>query len=306
MTAKWPTSVATDADLSVAVNFLQTTLDGAIDDSTTTVVLADASSFPTAGYITIDTEVISYTGKSGNTLTGVARHADGTAATSHANAAPVFHTVVAAHHNALKDEVKAIETSLDLTASRAVVTDASGRLAAASVTSAELGHLNGLTASKAVVTDGDGHIGTSAVSSTTLGYLDATSSVQTQLNAKAPTASPTFTGNVGVQGAGATFLDAVNGTAISLAANATTNLFGGGAVFSGLLLLGDQTDGSTHLVLVTNSATYSVAGPVGWSVTKDTGSKSNIYVDGSNLVLQNKNAVTHTYYVTGLRVRAAF
>jgi len=35
------------------------------------------------------------------------------------------------------------------------------------------------------------------VTPTTMGYLDATSSIQTQLNAKAPLASPTFTGTVG-------------------------------------------------------------------------------------------------------------
>lgn len=47
-----------------------------------------------------------------------------------------------------------------------------------------------------VVTDGAGALASSAVSTTTLGYLDATSSIQTQLNAKAPLASPTFTGTV--------------------------------------------------------------------------------------------------------------
>jgi len=36
------------------------------------------------------------------------------------------------------------------------------------------------------------------VSPTTFGFLDATSSIQTQLNSKAPTASPTFTGTTSV------------------------------------------------------------------------------------------------------------
>jgi hypothetical protein len=39
------------------------------------------------------------------------------------------------------------------------------------------------------------------VSPTTMGYLDATSSIQTQLNAKAPLASPSFTGTVNFTGA---------------------------------------------------------------------------------------------------------
>lgn len=53
-----------------------------------------------------------------------------------------------------------------------------------------------VTASRALVSDGSGFVSASAVTATTLGYLDATSSIQTQLNAKSPIASPTFTGTV--------------------------------------------------------------------------------------------------------------
>jgi hypothetical protein len=53
------------------------------------------------------------------------------------------------------------------------------------------------TASRAVVTDADGDLGASSVTATELGYLGGvTSAIQTQINAKAPTASPTFTGTV--------------------------------------------------------------------------------------------------------------
>ena len=52
-----------------------------------------------------------------------------------------------------------------------------------------------LTVSRALVSDGSGKVAVSAVTSTEIGYLDGvTSAIQTQLNAKAPTASPTFTG----------------------------------------------------------------------------------------------------------------
>ncbi len=44
-----------------------------------------------------------------------------------------------------------------------------------------------LTASRTLVSDGSGKVAISAVTSTTLAFLDATSSVQTQLNAKAAT-----------------------------------------------------------------------------------------------------------------------
>lgn len=108
----WPTAVATDADLKLLKNNLSTTLNGSVNNSTTTIVLTDASGFPTAGFVTIDSEAISYTGKSTNTLTGVTRGADSTTAASHANSAPVYHLFVADHHNKLKDELISVETTI--------------------------------------------------------------------------------------------------------------------------------------------------------------------------------------------------
>jgi hypothetical protein len=55
-----------------------------------------------------------------------------------------------------------------------------------------------LTGGKVLQTTTDGVLEASLVSTTTLSYLDPTSSVQTQLNAKAPAASPVFTGSVAV------------------------------------------------------------------------------------------------------------
>jgi hypothetical protein len=44
-----------------------------INDSTTSIPLVDASRFPTTGVVLIENEVIPYTGKTGNTLTGATR-----------------------------------------------------------------------------------------------------------------------------------------------------------------------------------------------------------------------------------------
>ena len=68
-----------------------TTLNGAINDTTTTVVLTDASNFPDTGtsFVLIGSEMIQYTGISGNTLTGVTRGARGTTAASHSNGVTV-------------------------------------------------------------------------------------------------------------------------------------------------------------------------------------------------------------------------
>jgi hypothetical protein len=46
-----------------------------IDDSVTSIPLLDASRFPTRGAVLIENEVITYTGKTGNTLTGAVRAA---------------------------------------------------------------------------------------------------------------------------------------------------------------------------------------------------------------------------------------
>ena len=60
---------------------------------------------------------------------------------------------------------------------------------------------NNLTANRALISNGSGKVATSDVTSTELGYLDGvTSNVQTQLNAKAPTENPDFTGTVTVVG----------------------------------------------------------------------------------------------------------
>ena len=68
-----------------------TTLNGAIDASTTTIVLTNAAQFPSTGtsFVLIGTEMIQYTGISGNTLTGVTRGTRGTTAASHSDGATV-------------------------------------------------------------------------------------------------------------------------------------------------------------------------------------------------------------------------
>lgn len=121
----------------------------------------------------------------------------------------------------------------NFTASRAVISNSSGKLGVSDVTSTELGYLDGvtsnvqtqingkqatisggattitssnLTASRALISNSSGKVAVSGVTSTELGYLDGvTSNVQTQLNAKAassdlddylPLTGGTVTGNI--------------------------------------------------------------------------------------------------------------
>ena len=87
-----------DTDNNVIVagvisDITNTTLNEVLDASETTISITDASNFPSAGTIKIDSEIITYTGKSTNDLTGCTRGTtDGTAATTaatHENASVV-------------------------------------------------------------------------------------------------------------------------------------------------------------------------------------------------------------------------
>lgn len=82
-------------------NFVQTTLNGNITDSQSTITLNSVSNMQAPGYIVIDRvdannnatpsarEIISYTGISGNDLTGCTRGADNSTARSHSSGAVI-------------------------------------------------------------------------------------------------------------------------------------------------------------------------------------------------------------------------
>jgi len=74
-------------------NAVETTLNGSINNTTTTVVLTDASTFPTAGFrIKIENEIMYVSSRSSNTLT-VVRGQEGTTAASHAGGLPANHVL---------------------------------------------------------------------------------------------------------------------------------------------------------------------------------------------------------------------
>jgi len=66
------------------------TLNRTINATTTTIVLSSVDSIPSSGFIRIDSEDIYYGYITGNTLGGVFRGQNGTAATSHTNGATVY------------------------------------------------------------------------------------------------------------------------------------------------------------------------------------------------------------------------
>jgi hypothetical protein len=119
-------------------------------------------------------------------------------------------------------------TTSDLTISKALVSDAAGKIANAATTAVELGYLVGTTSSiqtqlgakqatitgaastvttsdlgvsKALVSDAAGKISNAATTAVELGYLSGlASSAQTQIDSKADTIAPSFTGLVTITG----------------------------------------------------------------------------------------------------------
>jgi len=84
-----------------------TTLNGGINTTATSIILTDASSFPSAGMIKIGSEFVYYTGKSTNTLTGCQRQFFDTAAESHLDTATITNrTSGAEYYFALLDFIK--------------------------------------------------------------------------------------------------------------------------------------------------------------------------------------------------------
>ena len=154
-----------------------------------------------------------------------------TATTAELNYVDGVTSAIQTQINSKQATITGAATTIDdanLTASRAVISNSSGKVAVSAVTDTELGYLDGvtsaiqtqidskqatitgaattiddadLTASRAVISNASGKVAVSAVTDTELGYLDGvTSAIQTQLNAKAPIASPTFTGTVTIPG----------------------------------------------------------------------------------------------------------
>jgi hypothetical protein len=116
-TAVFPAAVATDAQLKVANNLVQTTLKVAIGTTDTILFVNSAAGFTANCLVSIDNEIIAVASvtTSPNATLNVAsggRGFDGTAAAAHSPGAKISLFIDAWHHNVLSAEVKAIEAAL--------------------------------------------------------------------------------------------------------------------------------------------------------------------------------------------------
>jgi hypothetical protein len=113
-TAKYPGAIATDADLFKAKDRSASTLTSNIDASTLSIPVADGTRFVAYEVITIDSEQMVVCSVAGNTLTICTgtRGFDWTDPATHNKGAAVRGQITAWHHNAMSEEVKAVETAL--------------------------------------------------------------------------------------------------------------------------------------------------------------------------------------------------
>lgn len=111
-TVRYPTNLDTGVSLFEAANRSTSTLNGGITGSDTSLTLTNAATFPNSGAVTINAEIVYYTGKSGNQLTGLLRGQCSTTASSQSNGSVVRGNIVSCHHNAIRDAIIAAQTKV--------------------------------------------------------------------------------------------------------------------------------------------------------------------------------------------------
>ena len=205
-------------------------------------------------------------------------------------------------------------TGSNLTASRALISNSSGKVAVSDITSTELGYLDGvtsaiqtqlngkqatitggattiagsnLTANRALVSDGSGKVAVSAVTSTELGYLDGvTSAIQTQLNGKLDKTTYEYNAELAIGSTGKVCIGKfpMYDSNISVEIKSTTN-----KTFNGTLVIATQnintTGGGSYSATVYGDADNALTD----SIKIQYSSGSNVFSVYINLPSWSKN-----------------
>jgi len=111
-TVKFPGALDSSVSLFEATDNATTTLTLAANSSDATLTVASTATFPSSGAITIENEIIYYTGKSSTTFTGCIRGSAGTTAASHSSGRSVQGRFTAAHHNVVRDSLIAAQAKV--------------------------------------------------------------------------------------------------------------------------------------------------------------------------------------------------
>ena len=219
-------------------------------------------------------------------------------------------------------------TTGNLTASRALASDGSGKVAVSAVTATELGYLDGvssaiqtqidskqatitgaattiddtnLTASRAVVSDGSGKVAVSAVTSTELGYLDGVSSaIQTQLNSKQATitGAATTIDDTNLTASRAVVSDGSGKVAVSAVTSTEIGYLDG--VSSAIQTQLDAKGTTTEDTAIEARRTANIAGAVSTITTSDLTASRALASDGSGKVAVSAVTATELGYLDGV------
>lgn len=98
------------------------------------------------------------------------------------------------------------------------------------------------------------------------------------------------------------------GSALTIANNGTATPFGGVRNFSGLLIISETAvTGNAAMFLIDGGGTVTLIGAAGasWSVTAATASKTNVYITGTVVTIENKLGSTATYNIMALRTHTS-
>ncbi len=124
-TSNFPTSPDSPTTLGRFGNNARTVLNGAINSSATTITVVSTAMFPSSGSLTIDNEIIYYTGKTSTTFTGCIRGQESVTgnlrpAASHNNLRPVEQRWTGKAQDVMATATIALEAKLGFTASTPV------------------------------------------------------------------------------------------------------------------------------------------------------------------------------------------
>ncbi len=103
---KYPAALDSAASLGEPRNSARTTLSLAVTSTATTLSVITTTGFSDSGFLSIENEIVTYTGKTLNSFTGVTRGRDGTVAAAHALGKNVEMRVIAAYINTLSQALR--------------------------------------------------------------------------------------------------------------------------------------------------------------------------------------------------------
>jgi len=112
--SQYPAALDDDSTLYNVTNDFATLLTAGVAPGDLTINVASTAGLPPIGLVSIDDEIIYYTGTTGTTLTGCMRGFDSSAAVAHVIGARVEERWVADHHNSLAAGIKATQAALGI------------------------------------------------------------------------------------------------------------------------------------------------------------------------------------------------